>query len=553
VAQARREIAVRGGPSSNYPVIATLEANSQVPIIGVSEDGGWYQVELPDGTIGWLGSASAVVNTFGNVDQVDVALAPTNTPTNTPTEAPTETNTPTATQTDTPTHTPTITPTAPPVDTLSNFPDSIRYGSPEEVVAQLGVSSDNGNLSSEFDEMRIDNSEDDNWLRWERFGGEDPFIYDNFIAGTTINWGPGATDDQCGFLFRESDPDNDEDTFDFYTIQINRDGTLWLERRIEDEWQESLYGDGATINDGRNEENTMVLVAIGGSFSVYVNGELAGEFTDATLPEGNVGVLGGTFENSEETYCDFTDAWIWELDYSPLNRPIARNTLQYGDTLTGFISEDVYQIAYSFSGQAGDTIDIRMSRTSGDLDSYISLLDPNGEEIAVNDDDPGGLNRNARLQGFTLPVSGLYTIVATRFDQDRGATEGGFTLTLETGETTASGGNTIEPGGSVTGTIDDTIPRIEYTLTVEDTTVVTILLQHTAGDLDPLLILLDDDGDEIARNDDSAVGETRDSAIENVELAPGTYTVVATRYQQENGISSGDFTLTVEVADTSNI
>src|SRR5690606_21205466 len=103
VAQAIRSMAVRGGPGSSYPVVGNLEANEQVEITGISEDGSWYQVELSDGTLGWLASSSAVVNTFGDLVSVPVALEPTNTPTETPSATPTETETPTPLPTDTPT------------------------------------------------------------------------------------------------------------------------------------------------------------------------------------------------------------------------------------------------------------------------------------------------------------------------------------------------------------------------------------------------------------------------------------------------------------------
>src|SRR5262245_59684313 len=108
VAQAVRSMSVRGGPSSSYPAVGSLDANEQLEITGISEDVSWYQVKLPDVTLGWLASSSAVVTTFGNVAGVPIALEPTNTRTDTPTATPTET----ATSTETPTPTPSDTPTA---------------------------------------------------------------------------------------------------------------------------------------------------------------------------------------------------------------------------------------------------------------------------------------------------------------------------------------------------------------------------------------------------------------------------------------------------------
>jgi hypothetical protein len=66
-ATARLNANVRSGDNTTlYPVIATLQANVAVPIIGVSSNGtGWYLIELPNGTRGWI--APSVVDVSGNL------------------------------------------------------------------------------------------------------------------------------------------------------------------------------------------------------------------------------------------------------------------------------------------------------------------------------------------------------------------------------------------------------------------------------------------------------------------------------------------------------
>ncbi len=107
IAQALRSLTVRQGPGSQYPLVRRLVADEQVEIAGISEDGAWYQVILPEGETGWVSSATISVTTFGSLRGVPVAEAPTNTPTFTYTPSPT----PTATASATPTRTPTVTPT----------------------------------------------------------------------------------------------------------------------------------------------------------------------------------------------------------------------------------------------------------------------------------------------------------------------------------------------------------------------------------------------------------------------------------------------------------
>jgi serine/threonine-protein kinase len=122
IAQALRGLIARGGPGQQYPILATVPANGEITILGISEDGNWYKVLLPDGKEAWLASSAASVSTSGDIRSVPLAFAPTDTPTNTPvptstftpTDTPTNTATPTLTPSNTPTVTPSLTATATP-------------------------------------------------------------------------------------------------------------------------------------------------------------------------------------------------------------------------------------------------------------------------------------------------------------------------------------------------------------------------------------------------------------------------------------------------------
>ncbi|MBD2004190.1 MULTISPECIES: trypsin-like peptidase domain-containing protein [Cyanophyceae] len=62
---------------------------------------------------------------------------------------------------------------------------------------------------------------------------------------------------------------------------------------------------------------------------------------------------------------------------------------------------------YIFQGRAGARI--RIDMISQQLDSYLILLDPNGNELAQDDD--GGGNGNATIMA-TLPANGTYLVIA---------------------------------------------------------------------------------------------------------------------------------------------
>jgi hypothetical protein len=107
--------------------------------------------------------------------------------------------------------------------------------------------------------------------------------------------------------------------------------------------------------------------------------------------------------------------------------------LTYGQTVQGEISTAKFMDVYVFLGSAGDSITVEMDSQNIDqpdgLDPTLFLLDDARIPLVENDDIVDGVERNARIQ-FTLPRSAYYAIVATRFDQQSGTSEGPYTLTL---------------------------------------------------------------------------------------------------------------------------
>lgn len=236
--------------------------------------------------------------------------------------------------------------------------------------------------------------------------------------------------------------------------------------------------------------------------------------------------------------------------------------LNYGDTVRGTIDGSVGAVLYTFEGRAGDVVNIQMNATSGNLDAYLILIDANGREIAVNDDDPQGTSFDAFIRDFPIPANATYTIAATRFNRLAGASSGSFELRLTSPTattqttpvptTTTTTGTILTYGDSVEGAIRGGASRIEYTFQATGGDVIGIQMSRTSGNLDTLVLLLDASGRELARNDDDEQGATLDSYLRNFTIpATGTYTIVATRYQEAQGASEGGFRLRLEGVTTS--
>lgn len=96
-----RFVNVRTGDSTAYAIIATLQQDEEVPVVGISARGtGWYQVRLPDNRLGWV--SPTVVNEVGDFTGVPFVQPPPP-PTATPTPIPSATPIPTLTPIPSPT------------------------------------------------------------------------------------------------------------------------------------------------------------------------------------------------------------------------------------------------------------------------------------------------------------------------------------------------------------------------------------------------------------------------------------------------------------------
>jgi uncharacterized protein YgiM (DUF1202 family) len=85
---ATRNANVRRGDSTLYDVVGSLNAGDTVPVVGVSSFGtGWYYVQLPNATRGWV--APSVVTVEGDLRSVPAVAPPPPPATATPTPQPT--------------------------------------------------------------------------------------------------------------------------------------------------------------------------------------------------------------------------------------------------------------------------------------------------------------------------------------------------------------------------------------------------------------------------------------------------------------------------------
>ncbi len=161
-----------------------------------------------------------------------------------------------------------------------------------------------------------------------------------------------------------------------------------------------------------------------------------------------------------------------------------------------------------------------------DLDPVLTLIGPDGQELARNDDAEGALN--SRLD-VVLPSDGTYCVEAAGF----ATSAGDYLLTVDPAPSFVDG-----------WFIDETNPEEFYDLSALAGERVVLEMRTTSDSerTDPVLVILDAQGTVVAEDDDG--GGYPNARIEFDVPADGDYTVVATVFDET---TYGSFTL--EVSD----
>jgi hypothetical protein len=225
------------------------------------------------------------------------------------------------------------------------------------------------------------------------------------------------------------------------------------------------------------------------------------------------------------------------------------SALRYGDSVSNTITDENPAVYYTFEGRRGDIISVQMLAISGNLDALVQVVNSASIVIAENDD---ALGLNAAINGLVIREDGTYVIIATRFGQGAGRSSGSFVLTLESAAQSGLGRRIdaalpLAYGDSVEGELTADAFTQFYTFDGQPNDVITIRMDRASGNLDPLIALLDPQGNEIVSDDDS--GEGQNSLISGFRLpAAGRYTLVATRFDRQAGTTTGRYTLSLEMS-----
>ncbi len=217
------------------------------------------------------------------------------------------------------------------------------------------------------------------------------------------------------------------------------------------------------------------------------------------------------------------------------------------------VRQQSYCKVYPVKLQAGNTYQFDLKST--DLDSYLRLEGPDGNQIAEDDDSGGFLNAQIKQD---ITKSGEYKIIATTFAANA---TGKFTLEIRgkgVGEQGGTAPKQEKQAGAGELKLDNVLKaqianndkgyknrnnhlHKAYSLKMEAGKTYTITMR--SDDFDSYLYLEDDAGKVLAEDDDTGGGNTMlDAQITFDCTKSGTYRIVCTTYAEG---ATGNFTLEV--------
>ena len=296
------------------------------------------------------------------------------------------------------------------------------------------------------------------------------------------------------------------------------------------------------------------------------NGEVIGVNTSIFTTDRGSGNIGIGFAIPIEPVQSFlaavdngTAARVWEQFAN--TQPITANGVAVQGNLDAesnrLESDDSYFNAYTFDARAGQTFTVEMF--SQEVNSYLIVLGPDGDDIAQDDDSGGSSNARLNLQA---PMSGQYTILANTFNPGE---QGAFNLRLSPSQNTAtvrpnplppipaptptpvpppaSTGlilqeeGTLGPNSNVLSTDGSLYQEYSFYGTAGQT--ITITLE--SSQFDTFLILLGPSGQDLGQNDDISPNN-RNSALTVRLPVTGTYRAIANAY---DNTGRGNYRLTI--------
>lgn len=195
------------------------------------------------------------------------------------------------------------------------------------------------------------------------------------------------------------------------------------------------------------------------------------------------------------------------------------DTLQIGDSVEGTITTSCDDGLLEFSATAGDYVFLFLVST--DFDAYLQVLDNNNQILQQNNDGYRGTDSQII---FRAPYTGIYTARATSNNNQLGS----YALWTHFSDCDNPTTSTLEYGQISSGPIHGECSNFVFFAGEASDSV---QIDLTSTEFDAYLLLLSNDGDVLATNDDG--GDGNNARIEFNLPYTGTYEIRMSSYEVE--------------------
>ncbi|MBZ0279906.1 MAG: PPC domain-containing protein [Anaerolineae bacterium] len=303
---------------------------------------------------------------------------------------------------------------------------------------------------------------------------------------------------------------------------------------------------GVVILDAANAE-------ISTSYGADRTGAVA-EIGEYTLP------AGGTY--TVVVSRDDGEAGVTTGSYSIFVTPLAtalenpNNSVVLGEVTTdapvvGEITGTRWYHRYTYNATSADQIRVTARRTGGTLFPLLEVLDANGISLTTGYSDYSSGNDNARIDRFSLPTAGTYTIVVSRDGGFNNDTVGTYELNVEILGFGADNPALQTPVGAAAYDTDLTgelgaVWYQDWTLAAAAGDTITVTVERLSGNVQLVVTLLGGSGQTLISG--YADRSSAKATVDRYQLTgPGSYTVRVSRVNDQDGWTTGGYTLRVRV------
>ncbi len=264
------------------------------------------------------------------------------------------------------------------------------------------------------------------------------------------------------------------------------------------------------------------------------DGELIGVNTAVFAVRDGTGRLGFAISSDRlrQFLADVQSGKVGVLNPTPQLRIDAPPLTANFSTRDEILPDGSYFQVYEFQGQAGQNIVIEMN--SQQIDPYMVLFDPQGRQIADDDDSGGGKNALIRTR---LPLTGTYTLYVNSYEAGK---IGSYTLAIRSAN--IASGILLQKSG-ILGADSQVMSRdgsLFDLLSFEGRAGQIVQITLTSSDFHPYLIVYSPD--QRVLQEHNGLPDRRNAVIQLRLPATGTYRVVANSYSPQG---RGRYELTV--------